>query len=52
MVDGLSKFVTMIEASARDGNIVHFYGAIFHGPVDLNEFRFESLSGRSCGEYR
>lgn len=43
MLEGLSRFVAMIEASACDGDIVHSYVAIFRGPFDMNELRFESL---------
>ncbi|HSP01612.1 MAG TPA: guanitoxin biosynthesis heme-dependent pre-guanitoxin N-hydroxylase GntA, partial [Thioalkalivibrio sp.] len=43
MADGLSKFVAMIEANACDKDIVHSFVAIFHGPVDTNEHRFERL---------
>lgn len=43
MVDELSQFVSIIEASACDESIVHSYVAIFRGPLDMNELRFESL---------
>ena len=43
ILDGLSQFVAMIEASACDGDIVHSYVAIFRGPFNMNEHRFESL---------
>jgi uncharacterized protein len=43
MLDGLSQFVAMIEADACDEDIVHSYVAIFSGPDDMNEPRFESL---------
>ena len=43
MVDGLSKFVSMIEARACEKDMVHSYVAIFHGPIDMHERRFESL---------
>ncbi len=43
IADGLSQFVDMIEANADDSVIVHSYVAIFRGPFDMNERRFESL---------
>lgn len=43
IADGLSQFVAMIEANADDNVIVHSYVAIFNGPFDINEHRFESL---------
>ncbi len=43
MADGIGEFVSMIEADACDEDIVHSYVAIFRGPDDLNELRFESL---------
>ncbi len=43
ILDGLSQFVAMIEANACNGNTVHSYVAIFRGPFDTNELRFESL---------
>lgn len=43
LVDGLSRFVDMIEASACEEDIVHSYVAIFRGPTDMDELRFESL---------
>lgn len=42
MLEGLTQFVTMIEASACEGDIVHSYVAIFNGPFNMNELRFES----------
>lgn len=43
MLDGLSRFVAMIEENACDEDIVHSYVALFRGPVEMNERRFESL---------
>ena len=42
MLEGLSRFVAMIEASAWDDDTVHSYVAIFHGPFGMSELRFES----------
>jgi len=42
MLDGLTQFVAMIDASASDEIIVHSYVAIFRGPFNMNERRFES----------
>ncbi|MEX2468607.1 MAG: guanitoxin biosynthesis heme-dependent pre-guanitoxin N-hydroxylase GntA, partial [Pseudohongiellaceae bacterium] len=43
LFDGLVQFVAMIEATACDEDIVHSYVAIFRGPSDMTERRFESL---------
>ena len=43
MVEGLSQFVTMIEADDCDADIVHSYVALFRGPIDMDEHRFEAL---------
>ncbi|WP_231372999.1 YqcI/YcgG family protein [Thioalkalivibrio sp. AKL10] len=43
ILDGLSRFVAMIEASACNEDIVHSYVALFSGPGDMSELRFESL---------
>lgn len=43
IVDGLAQFVARIEADACDKDIVHSYVAIFRGPFNMDEFRFESL---------
>lgn len=43
ILDGISRFVAMIEESERDGDIVNSYVAIFRGPFDMNELRFETL---------
>lgn len=43
MLDDLSRFVAMIEASACNEDIVHSYVALFSGPGDMSELRFESL---------
>ncbi|MDO8863117.1 guanitoxin biosynthesis heme-dependent pre-guanitoxin N-hydroxylase GntA [Haliea sp. E1-2-M8] len=43
LMDGLSQFVRMIEANTSSNDIVHSYVAIFRGPHDMNELRFESL---------
>ncbi len=43
MLDSLSRFVVMIEASAWDDDTVHSYAALFHGPFGMSELRFESL---------
>lgn len=42
MVDGLSQFVEKIEEDACDKDIVHSYVAIFRGPGDMTELRFEA----------
>jgi uncharacterized protein len=41
IVDGLAQFVAMIEANDCDTDIVYSYVAIFRGPFDMDEFRFE-----------
>lgn len=41
LADGLSQFVAMIESDAGDKDIVHSYVAIFSGPSDMDELRFE-----------
>lgn len=41
LADGLSQFVNMIESDDCDKDIVHSYVALFRGPRDLNEHRFE-----------
>lgn len=43
LIKGLARFVAMIEASPPDEGIVHSYVALFRGPFDMNEFRFESM---------
>ncbi|WP_018948851.1 guanitoxin biosynthesis heme-dependent pre-guanitoxin N-hydroxylase GntA [Thioalkalivibrio sp. ALMg11] len=43
LLAGLSRFVALIEASACNEDIVHSYVAIFRGPDDMSELRFESL---------
>lgn len=43
LVDGLSRFVAMIESDTSDNSIVHSYVAIFHGPDDMNEIQFEAM---------
>lgn len=43
ILEGLSHFVAMIEAEAADNDIVHSFVAIFSGPEDMSELRFESL---------
>lgn len=42
LVDGISRFVARIEDSASDTNTVHSYAAIFRGPFNMDELRFES----------
>lgn len=42
ILEGLSQFVTMMEGNACSEEIVNSYVAIFHGPFDMDEFRFES----------
>lgn len=42
ITDGLSQFVEKIESSPADDNVVHSYVAIFRGPLDMTERRFES----------
>lgn len=43
LADGLSQFVEMIEDNDDDNKIVHSFVAIFRGPFDMDEKRFESL---------
>lgn len=43
MLDGLSRFVTMIEEHDCEKDLVHSYVAIFRGPIDMDELLFESL---------
>ena len=43
ILDGLSGFVDMIEARADDESTVHSYAAVFRGPNDMNELRFEHV---------
>lgn len=43
MLDGLSEFVAIIEDEACDKDTVHSYVAIFRGPDDMSELRFEAL---------
>lgn len=43
IADGLAQFVDRIEANVDDSIIVHSYVAIFRGPFDMSEYRFESL---------
>ncbi len=43
LLDGLTRFVAMIEASSSDGNLVHSHAAIFRGPFNMDELRFESM---------
>lgn len=43
MLEGVSRFVAMIEGSDRDGDIVNSYAAIFRGPFNMSEVRFETL---------
>lgn len=43
MHEGLSEFVAMIEGSDREGDIVNSYVAIFRGPFNMSEVRFEAL---------
>lgn len=43
IADGLSQFVDMIEANVNDSVIVHSYVAIFRGPFNMNEHRFETF---------
>ena len=43
ILEGLSRFVAMIEAGDCDKDIVNSYVAIFRGPVAMSECRFESL---------
>lgn len=42
IADGLSGFVDKIESTADDDTIVHSFAAIFRGPTDMTERRFES----------
>ena len=46
LLDGLCRFVDMIEADSIDQNIVHSHVAIFSGPTEMSEVRFESLLWR------
>ncbi len=41
--NALSQFVEMIEGEACEKDIVHSHVAIFRGPLDVSEFRFEFL---------
>ncbi len=41
ILDGLSQFVSMIEECLSDSTIVHSWVAIFRGPFNMNERRFE-----------
>jgi uncharacterized protein len=43
ILEGLSKFAVMIEAGACHANTVHSYVALFRGPFDTSELRFEYL---------
>lgn len=43
LADGLSRFVDMIEAAPSDDFIVHSWVAIFRGPTEMTERRFEWL---------
>lgn len=43
ILEGLSQFVVMIEAEAADNDTVHSWVALFSGPGDMSELRFESL---------
>ncbi|AFJ01265.1 hypothetical protein Q7C_84 [Methylophaga frappieri] len=43
IADGLSEFVDMIETNVSDSDIVHSFVAIFRGPFNMSEHRFESL---------
>ena len=43
LLDGLSLFVSMIEGAACNEDIVHSYVAIFSGPAEMTERRFEAL---------
>ena len=43
MIEGLTRFVDMIENSACDPSTVHSYVALFRGPLDMTELEFESL---------
>lgn len=43
MFNGVSQFVSMMEADTCDKSIVHSHVAIFHGPCDMSELRFETL---------
>lgn len=42
ILDGLTQFVAMIDASDDDSSAVHSYVAIFSGPCDLDELGFEA----------
>ena len=43
LLDGLSRFVGMIEGESCNEDIVHSYVAIFSGPAEMTERRFETL---------
>ncbi len=43
LADGLARFVARIESDACDKDIVHSHVAVFTGPADMSELRFESL---------
>lgn len=42
LLEGLSRFVTTIEANTTDDEIVNSYVALFDGPFDMDELQFES----------
>lgn len=42
LIEALTRFVTKVEAVASDDDTVHSCVAIFRGPVDMSERRFES----------
>ena len=42
LADGLGQFVAMIEGNDCADDIVHSYVALFRGPFDMNERRFET----------
>jgi uncharacterized protein len=43
MANGLARFVAMIEANSTENDIVHSFVALFRGPSEMNELRFEAL---------
>ena len=43
LLDGLAKFARHLAAQPHDSKVVHSFVAIFDGPTDTDEMRFEAL---------
>ncbi|OHE84670.1 MAG: hypothetical protein A2579_09210 [Lysobacterales bacterium RIFOXYD1_FULL_69_11] len=43
LLDGLAKFARHLAAQPEDSKVVHSFVAIFDGPTDTDEMRFEAL---------